>query len=156
MDTNTGESPGHQSQSQKLGNSSSEEEMGHWTLTGVEPRDYDDDDVVTIMLLLLLFLIFLLSVVNSIINITAIAISITSNTTISIIIDVATAITVISITIRIAVIIITTIYSSIIFVTNFIVIICSIYFLFSSLVPVSIAHGMIRRCQFGLKSGGRE
>ena len=43
MDTNTGESPGHQSQSQKLGNSSSEEEMGHWTLTGVEPRDYDDD-----------------------------------------------------------------------------------------------------------------
>src|SRR6218665_641977 len=44
MDTNTGESPGHQSQSQKLGNSPSEEEMGHWTLTGVEPRDYDDDD----------------------------------------------------------------------------------------------------------------
>ena len=44
MDTNTGESPGHQSQSQKLGNSPSEEEMGHWALTGVEPRDYDDDD----------------------------------------------------------------------------------------------------------------
>src|SRR6218665_1211501 len=44
MDTNTGESPRHQSQSQKLENSPSEEEMGHWTLTGVEPRDYDDDD----------------------------------------------------------------------------------------------------------------
>jgi len=44
MDTNTGESPGHQSQSQKLGNSPSEEEMGHWTPTGVEPKDYDDDD----------------------------------------------------------------------------------------------------------------
>src|SRR6218665_2662587 len=44
MDTNTGESPGHQSQSQKLGNSPSEEEMGHWTPTGVESKDYDDDD----------------------------------------------------------------------------------------------------------------
>ena len=44
MDTNTGESPGHQSQSQQLGNLSSEEEMGHWTPTGVEPKDYDDDD----------------------------------------------------------------------------------------------------------------
>ena len=44
MDTNTGESPGHQSQSQQLGNSPSEEEMGHWTLTGIEPTDYDDDD----------------------------------------------------------------------------------------------------------------
>ena len=44
MDTNTGESPGHQSQSQQLGNSPSEEEMGHWTPTGVEPKDYDDDD----------------------------------------------------------------------------------------------------------------
>ena len=44
MDTNTGESPGHQSQSQQLGNSPSEEEMGHWTPMGVEPKDYDDDD----------------------------------------------------------------------------------------------------------------
>ena len=44
MDTNTGESPGHQSQSQQLGNSPREEEMGHWTPTGVEPKDYDDDD----------------------------------------------------------------------------------------------------------------
>ena len=44
MDTNTGESPGHQSQSQQLENSPSEEEMGHWTPTGVEPKDYDDDD----------------------------------------------------------------------------------------------------------------
>ena len=44
MDTNTGESPGHQSQSQQLGNSPSEEEMGHWTPTGIEPKDYDDDD----------------------------------------------------------------------------------------------------------------
>ena len=44
MDTNTGESPGHQSQSQKLGNSPSEEEMGHSTPTGIEPTDYDDDD----------------------------------------------------------------------------------------------------------------
>src|SRR6218665_3520446 len=26
------------------GNSPSEEEMGHWTPTGVEPKDYDDDD----------------------------------------------------------------------------------------------------------------
>ena len=43
MDTNTGESPGHQSQSQQLGNSPSEEEMGHWAPTGVEPKDYDDD-----------------------------------------------------------------------------------------------------------------
>ena len=44
MDTNTGESPGHQSQSQWLGNSPSEEEMGHWTLTGIEPTDYNDGD----------------------------------------------------------------------------------------------------------------
>ena len=44
MDTNTGESPGHQSQSQELGNSSSEEEMGHQTPTGVEQEVYDDDD----------------------------------------------------------------------------------------------------------------
>ena len=44
MDTNTGESPRHQSQSQQLGNSPSEEEMGHWTPTGIEPADYDDDD----------------------------------------------------------------------------------------------------------------
>ena len=44
MDTNTGESPGHQSQSQQLGNSPSEKEMGHWTPTGIEPRAYDDDD----------------------------------------------------------------------------------------------------------------
>ena len=44
MDTNTGENPGHLSQSQQLGNSSSEEEMGHWTPTGIEPTDYDDDD----------------------------------------------------------------------------------------------------------------
>ena len=36
MDTNTGESPGHQSQSKYLGNSPSEEEMGHWTPTGAE------------------------------------------------------------------------------------------------------------------------
>src|SRR6218665_563252 len=42
MDTNTG--PGHQSQSQSLGNSPSEEEMGHWTPTGIEPMDYDGDD----------------------------------------------------------------------------------------------------------------
>jgi len=27
-----------------LGNSPSEEEMGHWTPTGIEPKDYDDDD----------------------------------------------------------------------------------------------------------------
>ena len=39
MDANTGESPGHQSQSQKLGNSPSEEAMGHWTPTGIEPMD---------------------------------------------------------------------------------------------------------------------
>jgi len=26
-----------------LGNSPSEEEMGHWTPAGIEPRDYDDD-----------------------------------------------------------------------------------------------------------------
>ena len=44
MDTNTGESPGHQSQSQQLGNSPSEEAMGHWTPTGIEPMVYDDDD----------------------------------------------------------------------------------------------------------------
>ena len=45
MDTNTGEISGHQSQSQQLGNSPtcSEEEMGHWTPTGVEPRAYDDE-----------------------------------------------------------------------------------------------------------------
>ena len=28
----------------KLTNSPSEEEMGHWTPTGIEPMDYDDDD----------------------------------------------------------------------------------------------------------------
>src|SRR6218665_1724478 len=39
-----GESPGHQSQSQYLGNSPSDEEMGHWTPTGIEPTDYDDDN----------------------------------------------------------------------------------------------------------------
>src|SRR6218665_3401956 len=44
MDTNTGESPGHQSQSQYLENSPSVEEMRHWTPTGVEPKDYDDDE----------------------------------------------------------------------------------------------------------------
>ena len=44
MDTNTGESPGHQSQSHYLENSPSEEEMGYWTPTGVEPKDYDNDD----------------------------------------------------------------------------------------------------------------
>ena len=44
MDTNTGESPGHQSQSLQLENSPSEEEMVHWIPTGVEPKDYDDDD----------------------------------------------------------------------------------------------------------------
>ena len=44
MDTNTGESPGHQSQSQQLGNSPSEEETGHWTPMGIEPMDIDDDD----------------------------------------------------------------------------------------------------------------
>ena len=44
MDTNTGESPGYQSQYQQLGNSPSEEEMGHWTPMGIEPRAYDDDD----------------------------------------------------------------------------------------------------------------
>ena len=47
MDTNTGESPGHQSQSQQLGNSPGdcgEEEMGHWTPTGIESTDYDDND----------------------------------------------------------------------------------------------------------------
>ena len=44
MDTNTGESPGYQSQSQQLGNSPSEEEMGHWTPTGIKPKDNDDDD----------------------------------------------------------------------------------------------------------------
>ena len=43
MDTYTGESPGHQSQSQQLRNSTSEEEMGHFTPTGIEPMDYDDD-----------------------------------------------------------------------------------------------------------------
>src|SRR6218665_2643714 len=42
MDTNTGESPGHQSQSQQLGNSPSEEEMRHWTPTGIEPTDYNE------------------------------------------------------------------------------------------------------------------
>ena len=44
MDTNTGESPGHQSQSQQLGNSPSVKEMGYWTPTGIEPTDYDDDE----------------------------------------------------------------------------------------------------------------
>ena len=43
MDTNTGESPGHQSQSQQLGNPPSEEEMGHFPM-GIEPSDYDDDE----------------------------------------------------------------------------------------------------------------
>ena len=43
MDTYTGKSPGHQSQSQQLGNSPSEEEMGPWAPTGIEPTDYDDD-----------------------------------------------------------------------------------------------------------------
>ena len=46
MDTNTGESPGHQSQSQYVGKSPNEEEMGHWTPTGIEPTDYDDDDAI--------------------------------------------------------------------------------------------------------------
>ena len=27
-----------------VGNSPSEEEMGHWTPTGIEPTDYDDDE----------------------------------------------------------------------------------------------------------------
>ena len=27
------------------GNSASEEAMGHWTPTGIEPMDYDDDDI---------------------------------------------------------------------------------------------------------------
>ena len=45
MDTNTGESPGHQSQSQLLGNSPSEKEMGIGLLPGVEPKDYDDEAV---------------------------------------------------------------------------------------------------------------
>ena len=47
MDTNTDESPGHQSQSQQLGNSPSEEEMGHWIPTGVEPKVYEDEDDTT-------------------------------------------------------------------------------------------------------------
>ena len=29
---------------QQLVNSPSEEAMGHWTPTGIEPKDYDDDD----------------------------------------------------------------------------------------------------------------
>ena len=37
MDTNTGESQGHKRQSQQLGNSPSEEDMGYWTPTGAEP-----------------------------------------------------------------------------------------------------------------------
>jgi len=44
MDTNTGESPEHQSQSQYVGNSPSEEDMGHLTPAGVEHKVYDDDD----------------------------------------------------------------------------------------------------------------
>ena len=52
MDTNTGESPKHQSQSQQLENSPSEDEMRHWTPTGVEPKDYDDGDDDNIMLYL--------------------------------------------------------------------------------------------------------
>src|SRR6218665_773250 len=39
-----GESPGYQSESQYLGNSPSEKEMGHWTPMAIEPMDYDDDD----------------------------------------------------------------------------------------------------------------
>ncbi len=39
MDTNTGGSPGYQSQSQQPGNSPSEEVRGHWTPTGAEPMD---------------------------------------------------------------------------------------------------------------------
>jgi len=39
---NTGESLGHQSQSQSLGNPPIEEEMGHWTPTCVEPMVYDE------------------------------------------------------------------------------------------------------------------
>ena len=39
MDTNTDEIPGHYSQSQQLGSSPKEEEMGHWTPTGAEPMD---------------------------------------------------------------------------------------------------------------------
>src|SRR6218665_1027159 len=49
MDISTGESPGHLSQSQYLGNSPSEEEMGHWTPTGIEPTNYDDDDISNII-----------------------------------------------------------------------------------------------------------
>ena len=37
MDTNTGGSPGYQSQSQEPRNSPSEEVRGHWTSTGTEP-----------------------------------------------------------------------------------------------------------------------
>ena len=37
MDANTGESPGHQNQSNYLGHSHNEEEMGHWTPTGAAP-----------------------------------------------------------------------------------------------------------------------
>jgi len=39
MDTNTGSSPGYQSQSQQPENSPSEEVMGHWTPTGCGPKD---------------------------------------------------------------------------------------------------------------------
>jgi len=39
MDTNTGESPGHQTQSQLPRNSLSEEVKGHWTPKGAEPME---------------------------------------------------------------------------------------------------------------------
>jgi len=39
LDTNTGESPGYQSQSHLHGNSPSEEVRGHWTPTGAEPME---------------------------------------------------------------------------------------------------------------------
>ena len=45
MDTNTGElKPRTPEPIPIAGNSPSEEEMGHWTPTGIEPTDYDDDD----------------------------------------------------------------------------------------------------------------
>ena len=61
MDTNTGESPGHQSQSQQLGNSPSEEEMVHWTPTGIEPMVYDDDDDSYVIILSFVIALFLLT-----------------------------------------------------------------------------------------------
>jgi len=39
MDTNTGKSPGYQSQSQLPGNLPSEEVRGHWTPTGAETME---------------------------------------------------------------------------------------------------------------------